>query len=404
MEESDPMRILFVSSWFPYPPDNGSRLRIYNLIKQLAKWHEIALVSFSRGDVSTNRIEAMRQYCTSVDVVPLKPFEPARWRALLGLFSPRPRSFVDRFSWPMWRLVESKAKDGFDLAIFSQLVTAPYVSALGTASIPRLFEEVELTVIWEKFVAAGHLAARGRYGLSWWKTRSFVVRLMRQFDGCTVVSDQEAQLVCSLLPDCGFLSVIPNGVDVSWCEEDFGKPQEDTLIYPGALTYRANLEAMSYFLRSIFPLIRTRRPAAVIRITGKAEGVPLDQLPTGNGVVLTGFLDDVRPAVAQSCVCVVPLNMGGGTRLKILEAMALGTPVVSTSKGAEGLGVVPGQDLLIADEPTEFAEAVVNLLEDHQLRQMLSLNGRDLVRSKYDWDKIGQQYETILRRLVNGSG
>lgn len=398
------MRILFVSSWFPYPPDNGSRLRIYNLIKQLAKWHEIALVSFSRGDVTTNRIAAMRPYCTSVEVVPLKPFEPTRWRALLGMFSPQPRSFVDTFSWPMWRLVESKAKDGFDLAIFSQIITAPYVAALGTASIPRLFEEVELTVIWEKFVAARHPAVRGRYGLTWWKTRSFVVRLMREFDGCTVVSNQEARLVRSLLPDYGFVSVIPNGVDVSWCEGDFGKPQEDTLIYPGALTYRANLEAMFYFLRSIFPLIRSRRPAAVIRITGKTEGVPLDQLPTGDGVILTGFLDDVRPVVARSCVCVVPLNIGGGTRLKILEAMALGTPVVSTSKGAEGLEAVPGRDLLIADEPTGFAEAVVSLLEDHKMRETLSRNGRNLVRARYDWETIGRQYEAILCQLAYGRG
>ncbi len=393
------MRILFISSWFPYPPDNGSRIRIYNLIKQLAKRHEIVLVSFSRGPVTEDRIAAMQQHCQSVDVVPLKRFEPAYWRALLGLFSPRPRSFVDTFNALMWNLVKTKAQDNFDLVILSQIITAPYVSALGTVSTPRVFEEAELTVLWEKFAAARHPAARWRYGLSWWKTSRFVARLLRQFDGCTVVSEKESQFVARFLPDHCSMTVVPNGVDVNWYKGDFGEPQGDTLIYTGALTYRANLEAMVYFLRDIFPLIRARRPEATIRITGKTDGVPLHRLPFGDGVELTGFLKDIRPAIAQSRVCVVPLTMGGGTRLKILEAMAAGTPVVSTSKGAEGLKVTTEENILIADQPAEFADAVIQVLSDDVLYRRLQENGYRLVREHYDWTAIGLLLNTYVEAM-----
>ena len=395
------MKILFISSWFPYPPNNGSRIRIFNLIKQLSKEHDITLLSFSHeGEVAEDRMAVMRQYCQSVDVVSLKSFEPTHWKALLGLFSSRPRYFVDTFSTPMWRLVKAKARDNFGLIILSQIITAPYVSALGTASAPKLFEEVELIGRWEKFSTARHPVSRWRYGLTWWKTSRFVARLLRQFDGCTVVSEQEAQLVRPFLPDYSFMTVVPNGVDVSVYEGDFGKPQEDTLIYPGALTYQANLEAMIYFLRDIFPLIKVRRPAATIRITGKTDSVPLHRLPLGEGVELTGFLNDIRPAIAQSRVCVVPLTVGGGTRLKILEAMALGTPVVSTSKGAEGLEVTSEHDILIADEPAAFAEAVLRLLSDRELRNRLAKNGRRLVREKYDWNTIGAAFDAFLREVV----
>ena len=198
------------------------------------------------------------------------------------------------------------------------------------------------------------------------------------------------------MPGYEGLAIVPNGVDLEVNSGDFGAPRPDTLIYSGALTYDANFDAMAFFLRDVFPLIRARRPNVHLRITGGYQGVPIEQLPLGTGVELTGYLDNIQLAVAQSWLCVVPLRVGAGTRLKILEAMALGTPVVSTSKGAEGLEVTHGEDILIADEPEEFANGVVRLLEDRDLRARLSINGRRLVEETYSWERCSGRLERLL--------
>jgi glycosyltransferase involved in cell wall biosynthesis len=157
---------------------------------------------------------------------------------------------------------------------------------------------------------------------------------------------------------------------------------------------------MEFFLRDVFPLIKAQRPNVRMSITGGYDGVPVSRLPMGDGVELTGYLPDIRPAVAQSWVSVVPLRMGGGTRLKILEAMALGTPVVSTAKGAEGLEVTHEEDILIADAPDDFAQAVLRLLRDEDLRASLSAAGRRLVAERYSWETCARRLEQLLCRVV----
>ncbi len=394
------MKVLFLSSWFPYPPDNGSRIRIFNLIKQLSKEHDITLLSFFRdGEVTEDRLKAMQRYCSTVQVVPLAPFRPSSFRSILGLFSPRPRSFVDRYSRRMQGLVERTVREGdFSVVIASQIATAPYAVTL--EGLPRVFEEVELATLREQYTNQSRFGRRLRYGLTWWKTRRFTAHLLRQFDGCTVASQQERANVLSIVPNCRHVVVVPNGVDLDRYKGHLGAPEPGTLVFPGALTYSANFDAMAFFLHQIFPLVKAHWPEVVLRITGKTNGVPVDRLPLDESVILTGYLDDVRPAVAQSWACVVPLRVGGGTRLKILEAMALGTPVVSTSKGAEGLEVTHGEDILIADTPAEFADAVLRLLDDKALRARLAANGRRLVESRYGWKVIGEKLDQLLRRVV----
>lgn len=391
------MRILFLSRWFPYPPDNGSRIRVYNLIKQLSQRHDITLISFVGSKPNEDQVAAMRRYCGAMYSVPHIPFQPQRLKALLGFLSSRPRSFVDTHSTEMVAMVQQISREEtFDLALASQIETAPYATLIH--SVPRVFEEVELTIIEEQFTSRGGLR-RLRAGLTWWKLSHFARELLHQFDACTVASKQEQTRVLELISDFP-VAIIPNGVDISFCDSHFGAAKPDTLIFSGALTYRANYDAMAFFLRQVFPLIRARRPEVKLYITGRTDGVPLERLPLGEKVVLTGYLEDVRPAVAQSQVCVVPLLTGGGTRLKILEAMALGTPVVSTTKGAEGLEATPGEDILIADEPTAFANAILRLLDDAALRTKLAANGQGLVLERYGWDQIAGKLDQLLHQVV----
>jgi glycosyltransferase involved in cell wall biosynthesis len=278
------------------------------------------------------------------------------------------------------------------------IYTSRYVQAMD--QIPRVVEDLELSMILAKVKAQGASLERWRSHLAWWKQRRYAARLLKHMDGCTVPSAVEEQLVRSIVPGYGPLSVIPNGVDIERYSGDFGAAEPETLVFAGALTYEANLDAMQFFLTEIFPLVKAARPNVMLRITGRTEGARLDRLPMDHGVVLTGHLEDVRPTVARSAVCVVPIRTGGGTRLKILEAMALRTPVVSTAKGAEGLAVTPGTDILIADSPADFAHAVLRLLGDQALSTRLTENGRRLVTSDYGWDRIGQRLDRFLVGIV----
>jgi glycosyltransferase involved in cell wall biosynthesis len=271
---------------------------------------------------------------------------------------------------------------------------------LGIDSIPRVVEDLELSMIWNKVRAQRTWLGRARHGLTWWKLRHYAASLLSQIEGCTVCSEQERSLLQSIAPDFESLSVIPNGLDTELYDEEWGSRVPDTLIYPGALTYQANFDAMAFFLKDVFPLIRAQAPGVTLRITGRTDGVPTHRLPIDDGVILTGYLADVRPTIAQSAVCVVPLLSGGGTRLKILEAMALGTPVVSTLQGAEGLRVTPGQDILIADDPGTFAHQVLRLLASPELQSRLARAGRRLVRENYDWAGIGSRLNAFLESVV----
>jgi glycosyltransferase involved in cell wall biosynthesis len=157
---------------------------------------------------------------------------------------------------------------------------------------------------------------------------------------------------------------------------------------------------MQYFLAEVYPLIKQRSPSVSLTITGSTVGVDLDGLELEDSVHLSGYVDDIRPLVRSANVCVAPIREGGGTRLKILEAMALGTPVVATHKSAEGLDVFDGKHILLADDPREFAEHTVKLLHDPQLCQRLTAEARELVERRYDWARIGDDFVDLVEEVT----
>jgi glycosyltransferase involved in cell wall biosynthesis len=174
------------------------------------------------------------------------------------------------------------------------------------------------------------------------------------------------------------------------------------MVFAGSATYAPNYDAAQFLVRDIYPSIRKTEPGATLQITGALPG-PDRPLPEASGVRFTGHVRDIRPLIAQSWVSVVPLRLGGGTRLKILESMAIGTPVVATSKGAEGLDVRDGVNILVADEPGLFAQRVLSVLASGELREKLAIGGSDLVRSTYDWGIVGARLDAVIREAANGS-
>jgi glycosyltransferase involved in cell wall biosynthesis len=242
---------------------------------------------------------------------------------------------------------------------------------------------------------------RLRCWISWQKTRAFERRLFRQFDLCTMVSEQDRAASQALLPPgSGRVEVVPNGVDCEHNRLGLAEPQPGALIYNGSLTYSANRDAMAYFLSEIYPLIRGEEPGVSLTITGSLDGVDLGGLNLDDSVQLSGYVADVRPLVAGASVCVAPIRQGGGTRLKILEAMALGTPVVATPKGAEGLRLSPGQDVLLGRDAEDFAAKVVLLLREPALRENLIFNARRTVAQRYDWTALGRRFAGLVEATV----
>ncbi len=392
------MRILFLSAWCPLPADNGSKLRISHLLRGLGHKYTIDLLTFAPEEPDIDAVREMQAVCDSIELLPETPFAGRMGDGLRGLFSKRPRSVLANYSPAMAAAVRECSKRHYDLVIASQIHMAPY--ALLMPDIPRLLEEIELTLLHDQFTGQKQISSRLRYGLTWWKTRHYIADLLQHFAGVTVASECERHLLQTLAPRDIHIALVPNGVDTAGCAGDFGPPEPDTLIYPGALSYDANLDAVAYFAGSVLPLIRTHRPEVKLRVTGRVTPSQVEAFSSTEGIEFTGYLSDVRPAIARSWAEVVPLRKGGGTRLKVLEALALGTPVISTSKGVEGLELLPEQDVLVADTVESLAAQTLRLLESPTLRQQLAANGR-LAAARYDWSigirQLDQAIETITQ-------
>lgn len=386
------MNILFLSRWFPYPMNNGSKIRIYNLLRGLSQHHRVTLLSFAdQAEVSPDAPE-VRAVCSKVRVVPWREFDPRTLRARLGFLSPKPRSVVDTFSPEMAKaIMQALTEEKFDLIIASQLQMAAYAPYFGDA--PAAFEEFEIGLFHDQaFSADGKI--RLRRALTWFKLRLYLSQLLRRFRLVTMASERERGLLARNFPqERAKAAVIPNCLNVDEYEGIHAEKQANTIIFSGPFKYRANYEAMTWFVGEVFPLILEQIPEAQLMITGDHENLPL---PSMRNVTLAGYVDDIKSLVASCTVSIAPLLSGGGTRLKILEAMALGTPVVATSKGAEGLEAQAGEHLFVADSSLDFAEYVIKILRDEHLRLRLAESARRLVREKYNWGSVLPAYLRLL--------
>ena len=390
------MRILFLSRWFPWPTSNGSKLRIYNLLRGIAPFHQITLLSFAgRPDANPDAPE-LRALCKEIQTVPWREFEARSWRARMGFLNSAPRSIVDTYSPEMAQKIEQAlAARNYDLIIASQLTMASYIRHF--QKTPALFEEVEIGVFYEQSNQGASVKSRLRNKLTWAKHRRYLNNLLPRFKAATVVSEPEQRLLAHVALAYKTVEVIPNCITLDDYAAPKKPPQPNTLIFTGPFRYHANYDAMVWFLREVYPLIQEQIPDAHLYITGDHANLPL---PPVKNLTLTGFVDDIQSLIASTWVSLAPLRIGGGTRLKILEAIALGTPVVATSKGAEGLNLRHNEHLLIADAPAAFAKAVISLLKDPALRQRLGKAGFQLLQEQYNWPVVIPKFLTLLEKTA----
>lgn len=389
-----------MSRWFPDPPDNGARLRAWGQLRALSQQHEVTLVSFAQPGQAGEPSEALRSMCRRVIVLPYRPYRPHGWRARAGLFAPWPRSLIDTHSPEMRRTLEQEARSGgHDAVLAASFDMSAYVEAF--ADLPAVIDDLEIGSYLDR-LRRGSALARARQRLTFAKVVHYLRRVLPRFRAAIAASDVEAAQLRRVVPDYDRFTVIENAVDTRACallrRSDAVPPR---LVFAGALTYEPNLDAMRWFCSRILPRVRADRPDLRLTITGESRG---SGFAAPDGVDMVGRVEDARPVVAAAAVSIAPIRMGGGTRLKILEAMALGTPVVSTSKAAEGLAAVHGEHLLLADDAVVFAAHVLRLLGDAELRRHLTRAACALVESRYDVAVTGRLLVSLVDRILDEGG
>jgi glycosyltransferase involved in cell wall biosynthesis len=387
------VRILFLSRWYPYPPDNGSKLRVHGLLQGLCERHDVTLISFIDGAETPGQPPSPGP--SEIKVCQYREYVPTSSRAILGFMSGTPRFLVDTHSPEMSAHIrEAVRSTRFDLVIASQLSMAAYYDCF--RGIPAIFEEAELGGYRPRDSDEESRWTQARRRVTWAKHINFMSRLLHNFEFCTVASDIERQLLAEAVPGYVAVHVVPNSVSAG-APNGAGERVPGSLIFTGSLRYGPNRDAMTWFADEIFPLVREKDPGIRLSITGD---IGPDPPALGPNVVLTGHVPDVRALVGAAAVSVAPIRLGGGTRLKILEAMAVGTPVVATPRAAEGLDARHGEHLLVAETPRAFAGAVHQLLADPAGARAMAERARHLFHSRYDSRVVVAEFLRLVEDVV----
>lgn len=397
------MRILLISNNLPFPPNSGFPLRVYNLLYRIAKEHDVWLATFTAGHEKPADIDHLREICREVVTVPLahRGALSNPWQAVRYFFKGIPPTLRAYESWEFAeKILALISKIDFDVIQIEDSHMGIYLDYLPDAIHAKTiltFHDVNF----HKHEKMSQLEPKRARKLRTW----LHARLMRgwepyqaqRFGHCVTMSESDKALLLAANPNLK-ITVLPNGVDTrNYAPLPFPK-NAARLLFVGNMAYRPNIDAVTYFCQSIYPKIKAEYPSIEFWIVGKDPAPEVANLK-GNGIHVTGQVDDLGSYYNDSIICVVPLRAGGGTRLKILEAMALGRPVVTTSIGCEGLDVKDGQHLFIADMPDLFAAHVLQLLKDKQQWLDMTRQARALAVGHYEWDLIARQHIQLYEEL-----
>ena len=398
------MRVAFVTPYLPYPPDTGGKTRSYHLLRALAKRAEVDLFTVLHGpEPEASAREAMLKLCHRVTVYPLVKSWRTRDRLRRSLAT-LPRS-VDYFHTPasLAQAHQDLAGGGYDVLVADEICMTPYAELFPNSPRVVLRQKVDFQHYREMAQSRPWGADKLLDSLEAAKLRRYERAKMPLYDAFVACTEADATVIRHDVPEMPYL-VVPNGADLSaFSTSTQATTTDPVLLYVGAMHYYPNIDAVRYFFETMHDRIREAVPNVQVQIVGHSPPQDIQELSRQPGIQVTGSVSDVRPYYNSAMVFVVPLRLGGGTRLKIIEAMAMGLPVVSTSVGAEGLDLRDGQDILLADEPTAFADATVRLLSDASLRQTLSANARQAAQ-QYDWDKLAEPYVELVLKLAARQG
>jgi sugar transferase (PEP-CTERM/EpsH1 system associated) len=387
---------LWLKTELLHPVDKGGRIRTYQMLRSLAREHEITYLCLDDGLAAADARQRASEYCTRLETIPFSP--PGRGTVafyadvLRSLASPLPYSIARYRSSAMRERIVVLASHA-DLVVCDFLTPAINVpDGLGARTV--LFQHNVEAQIWERHAVVARNPVR-RYFMreQWRRMRDLEAAQCRRFDHVVAVSESDANLLRSYY-GLGAVSHVRTGVDL-----DYFRPMSSVerrlseIVFVGSMDWMPNEDGIRWFAREVFPRVQQRVPVARLTIVGRKPSASLHELSVSNASIeVTGSVPDVRSYLARAAVSVVPLRVGGGTRLKIYEAMAMATPVVSTTIGAEGLPVRHGEHLCIADSVEEFAGAVVSALQEPSLAARLVEAALHHVRTCGSWGAVGREF------------
>lgn len=398
------MHILQITPQLPYPPDSGGRIAIFNSIKYMSHRYTMTLLSFVTEQTAPYA-RALEPYCSQVVTVRSAPRSPVVAMAL-NLPSGIPYTMAKFRSADMVRQVARLSQSGqFDLVHIDHLHMAWYAQSLPSGLPVVLREHNVESVIMRRFAErASNPFIKGYAALQARRLRRYEAASCSRFDRCLVMTDVDSRTLQQMAPDAR-IEVVPCGVDTAWFDPALvpssGSPEPHRLVTTGDYSWPPTADGLEDFVSRIYPLIRRAVPDVTLSVVGRQPPASVVRAAAQTGITVLGRVEDVRPAILSGAVFVVPTRIGSGIRLKILEAMALRRPVVSTSVGCEGIEATPGEHLLVADDPEGFAGRVVQLLDDPALGQRLAAAAARLIERRYAWTAIADRLDAVYRTVVS---
>ena len=395
------MKILFLSPTVPFPLTDGGRIRVFNLLKQIATRSDVTLLALETQPADADGVAELQQLGIQVHLVPNAPTLPrVSFGTLVTAFLKQQPITIVRYALPAYRqkFRELVATEGFDLVHYEMFHTAQFRM---DTDLPGVLSQQNVdSEIWRRLCSE---TTNPFYKFAYWTQQLAFQRYERvispKFDAVTCTSDIDAavfQRHCSE----DTIEIIPNGVDITHYQPDFTSEAPAHLIYIGSMDWYPNEDAVAFFADEALPQIQEKVPDVQFSIVGGNPSARVKRLAEREGIVVTGRVPEIKPYFAEATVFVVPLRIGSGTRLKILEALAMGKAIVSTSVGAEGLDLKDGEEIFIADEPIAFADTVIRLLTDPTLRRRIGKNGRARVEQDYDWRSIGEKLHNLYTKTL----
>jgi sugar transferase (PEP-CTERM/EpsH1 system associated) len=389
------MRILCLASRLPYPPDRGDRLRAFNFIKQLSHDHELSLVSFVADESENEHQQALLTYCREVRVLLMHRYRSAM-SVLLNLWRRDPLQTLYYRSGAMRRLVgEVLAENQFDVVYVHLFRMAPYV-----AGYPNLYRVVDLTDVISQEVVRSlpyrGLAWRLLYSLERPRIERYERYVAETFEETWLISDADRRVLAADCPAAN-IRVVANGVDLERFYPTGHPAEPNSLIFVGHLGVFHNVDAAVHLVRDVLPRVRRQIPGCTLTLAGAEPSAQVVRLGEVPGVRVTGFVPDLNEHLNRAAVFVAPLRFAAGVQNKVLEAMAAGRPVVTTSVVNAGLGAQPGEEVMVSDDVTATAAQVIALLRNAELQTRIGEAGRRFVRRKYDWGQVVRRMKEIER-------
>jgi sugar transferase (PEP-CTERM/EpsH1 system associated) len=389
------LRVLFLSQRVPYPPNRGDKITTWRLIERLKRAHQVKVVAFAHDEGDVKAARQLEEQGFEVAVFPLTP----RWKAAPKLLGSTPLTLAVYGSRALQAEVDHEIGK-CDLAY-------AYSSSMGAFflrhELPRVMHFAELdSDKWRQY------AEKARFPMSWvyrreWRTlRSFEIELAHAVDENVFCTPLEERIFQELIPGASSL-VIRNGVDLDHYRPVTAPSEPGLLVFVGVMNYYPNVEGIAWFCREILPAVQRRVSGVRLAIVGSHPTKDVQELARLPGVTVTGFVDDPRDWLRRAAVSVAPLRIARGIQNKVLEAMAMGLPIVGTRSATQGVDGVSGRDYLVAESAAEQIEAVCALLADGERARTLGRAARRFVEEHYDWEACLRPVDAILERLMHGT-